>query len=84
MWERILDSLLATPWPPFRPGIAEFLLWGILCCIAGAICGGCIVAICLSGRLRRFTSALVIEILTGFDRPAVVVEDRLAGYRRGH
>lgn len=83
MWARFLESLLFTTFTvPYRPGIAELALVAIVCCCLGCIIGGCSAALLLSHRLRRLVAAFVVEGLQGFDRPLVLHEDRLAGYRR--
>lgn len=83
MWTQFLETLLFSTFAvPYRPGIAELALIGIICCCLGCLIGACSAALLLSHRLRRLVAAFVVEGLQGWDRPLVLQEDRLAGYRR--
>ena len=82
MWHRYLESILfgLSSWSHRpAPGIAEWVLFGLICFSLGVCCGCIVTSLCCSSRLRRLLVAVLVEGYTAIDRP--IREDRLAGYR---
>lgn len=85
MWARILEPLLLTLSTSLAyrsPTSAEWILFGLVCYVAGVFTGAFITALICSQRLRHLLATLLLEGAGAGDWP--VREDRLAGYRRHH
>ena len=82
MWHRFLEPLvIALTSPSYRvPGLAEWILFGLICLCIGCVLGSICTALACSARLRRLLVTAILEI---YPPPIVNLrEDRLAGYRR--
>ena len=84
MWHRILEPfLLALTSPNYHhhSGLAEWILFGLICFAAGTAFGSFTTALLCSPRLRQVLIRVLVEGVDQVDRPVLVREDRLAGYR---
>ena len=79
----VVSPILGICDHPFR--LAEIILLSLTCFTVGCCLGGCVVAVCLSPRLRQVGSRLLIFLLEGVEiRPregGLVGQDRLQRYR---
>eukprot|EP00438_Fugacium_kawagutii_P021187 Skav201584 [mRNA] locus=scaffold152:324256:324513:+ [translate_table: standard] len=83
MWARILEPILvafSTAVAYRSPTSAEWILFGLVCYVAGILTGASITALICSQRLRHLLGALLLDSARIREWP--VQEDRLAGYRR--
>jgi hypothetical protein len=72
MWHRYLESILfgLSSWSHRpAPGIAEWVLFGLICFSLGVCCGCIVTSLCCSSRLRRLLVAVLVEGYTAIDRP---------------
>eukprot|EP00435_Cladocopium_sp_Y103_P063008 s641_g24.t1 len=84
MWHRIVEPFLFALTSPnyhHTSGLAEWILFGIICFASGAAFGSFATALLCSARLRHVLISFLVEGVTQIDRPILVREDRLAGYR---